>query len=128
MMEPAYFTRPLGDCFGVHRKLYEAAENLARQLYGRHADSDLLQLGATCMRIASHDALQASDPRRAIRSWRECLLAERQIRMATFRALRDGCIRVAEYDQMFMLAMLATRIREDERQRLRRKLQYLDLV
>ncbi len=127
-MEPAYFTRPIGDCFLAHRKLYEAAELLARHLNGRHTDSDLMQLGATCMRIASHDALQTSDPRHAIRSWRECVLAERQIRIATYRALRDGCIGNGEYDRMLALAVTATRIREDERQRLRRKLQYLDLV
>jgi hypothetical protein len=80
------------------------------------------------MQIGAQQALQARDPRAAMRSWRECYLGERQIRLLTYRALRDGCIDNKTYDVMFRLASRAARIREDERQRLRRKTLYLNLI
>jgi hypothetical protein len=120
--------RRLGDCFGAHRQLADVASSLARRLMPLHDDADLLMLGANCLRMAAHSALQSSDERQALRSWRECSLAERQIRLATFRALRDGCIDASEYDDLFRLAARVARVREDERQRLRRQLQRLDLL
>jgi hypothetical protein len=111
-----------GQCFAVHRKLFEAASSLARTLGGVYDDADLLSLGANCMRIAALAALAAHEPLDALRSWRECALAERQIRIATYRALRERCIDTDLYDHMFGLAAQASRIREDERQRLRRQL------
>jgi hypothetical protein len=118
----------LATCFAAHRRLFEAAVVLSRQLTGVHPDADLLQLGASCMRIAAHGALQANDPRQTLRSWREAALAERQIRLATFRALRDRCIETAVYDDIFRMATHAARIREDERQRLRRVLHQLSIM
>lgn len=116
----------LGDLFGLHRQLADAAIALARRIM--HDDVDLLLLGANCLRMSAQTALQTNDERQQLRSWRECTLAERQIRIATFRALRDGCIGNAEYDDLFRLAARAARGRENERQRLRRQLQRLDLV
>jgi hypothetical protein len=79
------------------------------------------------MRIAAQDALASRDACRTLQRWRECSLAERQIRLATYRALRIGCIKTGTYDHMFRLASKAARVREDERQRLRRQLQRLEL-
>jgi hypothetical protein len=121
-------THALGPCYRVHRKLADAAALLSRRLAGVHDDADLLQLGASCMRIAADHALQAMEARQALRSWRECALAERQIRLGTFRLLRDGCIDNAVYDDLFRLATQAARIREDERLRARRQLLRLDIV
>lgn len=118
----------LADCFGLHRRLADTATALARRLMTVHEDADLLVLGANCMRMAAHAALQTTDPRQALRSWRECALAERQIRIATYRALRDGCIENPEYDALFGLAAKVARTREDERQRIRRQLQRMDVV
>jgi hypothetical protein len=121
-------TRPLGDCFKAHQALSQAAMELSRRLQHVYTDADLLRLGATCIQIGAQQALQARHPQLKLRSWRECLLGERQIRLVTYRALRDGCIDKNTYDVMFRLASLAARIREDERQRLRRKMQYLNLI
>lgn len=118
----------LASCFAAHRKLSEAAAVLARRLATTHEDADLLRLGASCMHIAAQAALQSNDSRQTLRSWRECALAERQIRLATFSALRVGCIDNRTYDDIFRLAREAARIREDERQRLRRQLHHLGIV
>lgn len=127
-MTESFEINALASCFAAHRRLFEAASTLSRRLAGVHDDADLLRLGGSCMRIAAHDALQARDPRQTLRSWRECALAERQVRLATFHALRDGCIEADVYDQIFELARKAARIREDERQRLRRQLLLLAIV
>lgn len=124
----ALVTRPMGDCFKAQQALSNAASELARRLQNVHPEADLLRLGAMCMQIGAQQALQAHDPRVAMRSWRECYLGERQIRLITYRALRDGSIDNRIYDVMFRLASRAARIREDERQRLRRKMQYLNIV
>ena len=121
-------TRPLGDCFKTQQALVHAANELSRRLQNVHPEADLLRLGAMCIRLGAEQALQARDPQQAMRSWRECGLGERQIRVITYHALRDGCIDKKTYDRMFRLASLAARIREDERQRLRRKMQYLNIV
>jgi hypothetical protein len=121
-------TRPLGDCFKAQQALSHAAMELSRRLQHVYADADLLRLGATCVLIGAQQALQARHAQAKMRSWRECLLGERQIRLVTYRALRERCIDNDTYDAMFRLASLAARIREDERQRLRRKMQYLNLI
>jgi hypothetical protein len=121
-------TRPLGDCFKTQQALIHAANELARRLHNVHPEADLLRLGAMCVKLGAEQALQARDPQLAMRGWRECGLGEKQIRLITYRALRDGCIGKSTYDAMFRLAALAARIREDERQRLRRKMQYLNIV
>jgi hypothetical protein len=118
----------VGQCFQRHRALVDAAMSLYRRLMTVHPDADLLRLGASCMRIAAHNALQSLDVRQTLRDWRECSLAERQIRLATYRALRDGVIDAKRYDEMFALARVAARTREDERQRLRRQLMRMDVV
>jgi hypothetical protein len=127
-MTERFETRALAACFGLHRQLADAAVSLSRRLQSVHEDADLLRLGASCIHIAAQEALQASDPRQMLRSWRECALAEQQIRIATYRALRDGCIETRVYDDLFRLATKVARIREDERQRVRRQLHRLDLV
>lgn len=127
-METALMTQPFGDCFKAQRTLVNAANELSRQLAGVHAEADLLRLGATCVQLGAERALQARDARIAIRSWHECSLGEKQIRIATYRALRDGCLETEIYDEMFRLCSWAARVREFERQRLRRRLQYLDIV
>jgi hypothetical protein len=117
-----------GQCFQRHRKLAQAALHLYRELMTVHEDADLFRLGATCMRLSAQAALQSNDPRQTLQSWRECALAERQIRMATFRALRAGRISTRRYDEMFQLARKTARVREDERQRIRRQILRMDLV
>jgi hypothetical protein len=118
----------VGQCFQRHRALVDEVMRLHGELAIAYEDADLLRMGANCMRLAAHAALQSHDPRQTLRSWRECALAERQIRLATFRALRAGCIDNRRYDKVFRLAGAAARIREDERQRVRRQLLRLDLV
>ncbi|MDB4969140.1 MAG: hypothetical protein JWN44_4829 [Myxococcales bacterium] len=122
MTEALFNVHTAGNCFQAHRKLFEAAAVLARQLSTTFDDADLFQLGGVCMRIAAESALQTSDPKEALRRWQECTLAERQIRIATYRALRAGCIDNELYDGLFRLAKTAARVREDERLRLRWRL------
>jgi hypothetical protein len=115
-------------CFQRHSMLALAAMKLHRELNAVHTDADLFRMGATCMRISAQNALQADDPRHMLQGWRECALAERQIRLATFRALRAGCIDERCYDAVFSLARKAARAREDERLRIRRELLQTSLV
>jgi hypothetical protein len=121
-------THALGPCYRLHRKLADAAAMLSRRLAGVHDDADLLQLGASCMRIAADHALQSTDARHTLRSWRECALAERQIRLGIYRLLREGCIDSGVYDELFQLAAQVARMREDERLRVRRQLLRIDIV
>ncbi len=127
MITQRFEEHALATCFAVHRKLFETAAALSRRL-STTDDGHLLQLGAGCMRIAAHDALASHDPRSTLRSWRECTLAERQIRLATYRALRARLIDNATYDEIFGMAREAARIREHERQRLRRQLLTLAII
>ena len=122
MTEALFNVHTAGACFHAHRPLIEAATVLARRLASTFVDADLFHLGSACMRIAAENALQTQDPKEALRSWRECTLAERQIRIATYRALRAGCIGKDVYDEMFRVAKTAARVREDERLRLRWRL------
>lgn len=116
-------TRPLHDCFAAHRTLSETAGALSRRLHGRDEDaSDLLRLGATCIRLAAESALAAGSEREAIYRWRQCGLGDTQIRAATYRALRRGFIDTATYDATLAASITATRIRTDELVRLRRRL------
>jgi hypothetical protein len=121
-------TQPYGDVFKTQQALIYAARELSRVLSGVHPEADVLQLGATCMQIAIENMLKTKDQREVIRCWRECALGEKQIRLVTYRALRDGCINTNTYDEMFRLASIAARIREHERQSQRRRMQYLDVV
>ena len=117
-----------GRCFLRHRELIDATHELYRKIMTAHVDADLLRMGAACMHIASSAAMGSNDPRQTLQSWRECALAERQIRIATYRALRDGCINKHRYDLVFQTAARAARTREDERQRLRRQLLRMNLA
>jgi hypothetical protein len=121
-------TQPFGSALNAQRALVRAARELAHALAHDFEDADLLRLGATCMQIATDSVVQARDLREVIRSWKECALGERQIRLVTYRALKAGCIDNETYDEMFRLATLAAHIRENERQRVRRKIQNLDIV
>jgi hypothetical protein len=122
MTEALYRGHTVANCFQAHRKVFEVAALLARQLSATFVDFDLFQLGSACMSIAAERALQTSDPRQALRAWQECTLADRQIRIATYRALRAGCIDNHAYDQIFRLVRKAARFREEERLRLRWRL------
>ena len=118
----------MADCFGAHRMLWQAAAALSRKLTTATEDGHLMHLGASCMRIAAEGALQAQSHTAALRSWRECLLAERQIKLATFWALRRGAVDNGIYDDLFALSRRAASLREEERQRLRRAIQEQTLV
>ena len=111
-----------GECFGAHRQVWEAAAALARRLKTTTQEGSALQLGASCMRLASEQALAARNGVEALRSWRECLLADRQIRLGTYYGLKHRTIDVGSYDMLFGLANRATKMREEERQRIRRQL------
>ena len=112
----------LAACFAAHRALWEAAAALSRRLTTSTDDGYLMHLGASCMRIASENALQARSAPDALRAWRECILAERQIKLATYLSLRRGTVDNGTFDDMYAMARTASRIREEERQRLRREL------
>ena len=57
--------------------------------------------------------------------WRECILAERQIKLGTYCALRAARIDTGTYDDAVRVWRVASRtLREDERQRIRREMQY----
>ena len=112
----------LAACFAAHRALWEAAAALSRRLSTSTDDGYLMHLGASCMRIASQSALQSRNAHEALRAWRECMLAERQIKLATYLSLRRGTVDNGTFDDLFAMARVASRIREEERQRLRREL------
>jgi hypothetical protein len=118
----------MGECFGAHRLLWQTAAALSRKLTTAHDDGHLMHLGASCMRIAAENALQARTLVEVLRSWRECLLAERQIKLATCMALRRGAVGKGTYDDVFALSQRAARLRETERQRVRREIQAQTLV
>jgi hypothetical protein len=80
------------------------------------------------LRIASQQAVGAPDERQAIRCWSQCALGERQIRSATYRAMRKQRIQTREYDFTFVLAHRAALAREEELLRLRRRLQLLSVI
>jgi hypothetical protein len=118
----------LGDCFAAHRMLWEAAAALARKLTTASEDGYTVHLGASCMRIAAEAALQARSPNDALRSWRECMLAERQIKLGIYLALRRNAVDNGTFDDLFALSKRATQLREEERQRLRRELNRMVIV
>ena len=114
--------RATGECFAAHRMLWEAAAALSRRLSTSTDVGHLLHLGASCMRISCEQALQARNGWQALRNWRECILADRQIKLAIYLGLRSGVVDNATYDDLFHLSGRVARTREDERQRLRREL------
>lgn len=118
----------LGRCYQQHRALAQEARRLHLEVANRNSDADLLRLGANCMMLSARHAIESHDDYSTLRSWRECALAEKQIRMATYRALRAGHIGKRRYDELFALATQASRVREDERQRLRRRLLRTNVV
>jgi hypothetical protein len=120
--------RRTGDCFAAHRMLWEAAAALARRLSTSSDEGHLLHLGASCMRLAAEQALQARTERDALRNWRECSLADRQIRLGVYRGLRRNTVDNGTYDDLFRLSRNVGRVREEERQRLRRMLNLLIIV
>jgi hypothetical protein len=126
-MPPATATRALGDCFAAQRALCSAAAFLSSKLGRSCGDADLLRLGSTCLSVAARAALAAHSEREALRSWRQCALAERQIRCATAHALATGYISNVTYDEIFGLVTVAARARQGEQLRLRRRLQLLDM-
>ena len=120
--------RPTGECFAAHRVLWEAAGALSRRLSTTSDEGHLLHLGASCMRLAAEQALQARSHWEALRAWRDCSLADRQIKLAIYFGLRNGTVDTGTYDDLFRLSRDVARIREDERQRLRRDLNQRTIV
>ncbi len=120
--------RQTGDCFAAHRMLWEAAAALSRRLSTSTDEGHLLHLGASCMRLAAEQALQARSNWEALRCWRDCTLADRQIKLAIYYGLRRGTVDTGTYDDLFRLSRDVARIREDERQRLRRELNQRSIV
>jgi hypothetical protein len=120
--------RPTGECFAAHRVLWEAAAALSRRLSTTSDEGHLLHLGASCMRLASEQALQARSHWEALRAWRDCSLADRQIKLAIYFGLRNATVDTGTYDDLFRLSRDVARIREDERQRLRRDLNQRTIV
>jgi hypothetical protein len=122
-------THPLADCYSVHQSLVERAMSLSLRLARERADeADLLRLGATCVRIGAQQALEAREPRQAIKGWSECELGERQIRSATCHALRHQHIDNRIYDALFRVAGQALRKRRDEIDRMRVQLKLLAVI
>jgi len=116
-------TAVIVDCFAMHRGLVEEALRVSRGLTHTAAgDSELLRLAAGCVALGARRAIAARDPRDAIAGWNECRLGDRQIRLATYRALRSGLVDIRQYDRVLAAAISATRAREDELLRLRRGL------
>jgi hypothetical protein len=120
--------RPTGECFAAHRVLWEAAAALSRRLSTTTDEGHLLHLGASCMRLAAEQALQARSHWEALRAWRDCSLADRQIKLAIYFGLRNATVDTGTYDDLFRLSRDVARIREDERQRLRRDLNQRTIV
>jgi len=118
----------MGECFAAHRMLWESAAALSRRLSTSTDEGHLLHLGASCMRLAAEQALQARSNWDALRSWRDCALADRQIKLAIYYALRRGTVDTGTYDDLFRLSHSVARLREDERQRLRRELNQRAIV
>jgi hypothetical protein len=114
--------RATGDCFAAHRQLWEAAAMIAGRLRTTTQEGHVLHLGASCMRLAAEQALQARSAVEALRYWRECILADRQIRIGTYYGLKHGTVDAGSYDMLFALAGRVAKIREEERQRIRRQL------
>ena len=117
------------ECLARQRSLVRAAQELMRRLPLRAQNSvDLLRLGVTCLNIAAEQAFGDRDPRQAIRLWTQCEAGEKQIRSATYHALRNGFIKNADYDALFQIASDARKARRRELQRLRRVLHLLALI
>ena len=117
------------DCLSAQRRMARAALELMAHLPPRAQHlTDLLRLGASCVQLAAEQAFTARHERDAMRGWDECELGERQIRSATYQALRGGFIKSRDYDQVFHAAAQATRARRDETLRLRRRLRQLAVI
>ncbi len=117
------------ECLAGQRALVHAAQELMRRLPLRaHNSVDLLRLGATCVSIAAEQAFGERDTSVAIRLWTQCEAGERQIRAATYHALRNGFIKNRDYDELFAVAAQSRRTRHRELQRLRRGLRQLALM
>ena len=115
-------TRATAECFAAHRQLWEAAAEIARRLSTMTDEGHALHLGASCMRLSATQAFQARSGLDALRSWRECILADRQIKIGTYYGLRRGTLDTGSYDMLFGLASRVSKLREEERQRIRREL------
>jgi hypothetical protein len=117
------------ECLALQRGLVHAALELMRRLpLTAHNSVDLLRLGATCISIAAEQAFGERDERRAVHLWAQCDAGERQVRSATYHALRNNFIKNRLYDELFAIANQARRARRSERDRLRRRLRQLALI
>ena len=117
------------ECLAAHRRLAQAAHEVMRRLpLAAENQSDLLRLGASCVQIAAEQAFGSRGERDAILRWGECEIGEKQIRKATYHALRNGFIKNRDYDELFRVAAQAQRTRSDETQRLRRRLRQLAVI
>jgi hypothetical protein len=121
-------TQPLFVCFQAHQYLHRQAAALLPRIAPRDDAADLLRLAIPCMRIGAEGALASRDEREAIHNWRNCGLAEAQIRKATYWAMRRGQIGPRDYDATFGAASRAARARFIEIERLRRRISLASLV
>src|SRR5262249_21816131 len=79
---------PTAHCRWLHRRLCQTARSLASLLPVRaRDDAERLRLAARWMSAAAERAWGTLDASEALRSWLECELSERQIRVASYRAL-----------------------------------------
>jgi hypothetical protein len=116
-------------CLRAQRALVQAAKQLIQRMPLAAADAtDLLRLGLACVHFAAERAFMTHYEQEAVRAWKECELGERQIRRATFRALRAGDIQNQDYDELFRIANQAKRSRERELTRLRQRLHQLAVI
>lgn len=121
-MKPAVIV----ECFSLHRGLCEQARAVMRRLPFCARDArERLRRAICCMVVAGERALGARDESEALRSWLECELGERQIRVAAYRALRKRAIADADYEALFAVANQASRARRQVLVRLRRRMRLL---
>ncbi len=118
-MKPAVIV----ECFSLHLRLCEQTRSVIRLLpISARAEAERLRLAVSCVLVAGERALGARDESEALRSWLECELSERQIRVATYRALRKRAITCADHEAVFAVANRASRARRQLLVRLRRRL------
>jgi len=117
------------DCLAAHRRLVKESLEIMRRLPLRAENiTDLFRIGCSCLEVASQSAFAARSEAEALHYWEQAALGERQLRKATYHALREGHVNNAIYDRLFTIANLARRARHDEIVRVRRRLRQLALI
>ena len=116
-------TKPLTNCYEMHKVLCtRAMELFAIAERPRPERAAALRVAASCISIASNQALAARTPQQAAIAWRQCDRGDRALRSATYQLL--NVIGDAGYDGLFAAAAEAARARRDELLRLRRQMHF----